>query len=188
MAALSAVCGENDTAGAPVGPGVPDSIEGRGLRNVSLFRHLGAGDNPNHAYPLDIKGITDFVWGPWLWSEYCKITITRNPWDRVVSMWDYRKHHVGLRQTLSHAIPNRDRHYYFSPDRTPIADVYLRYERLESDFRNLCRSLDLPDQELPRYRVGLRSNRDYRTYYSPELRAAVHKEYDWEIEFFGYEF
>ena len=78
--------------------------------------------------------------------------------------------------------------FYFSRGRR-YADCYLRFENLQRDYDEVCRSLKLPAQTLPRTKTKVRKPgddyRDYYTDYSRERIAALCRRM---ADDFGYRF
>ena len=150
--------------------------------------------------------------GPEVWNAYFKFSITRNPWDRVVSnfSWEARNkpalrpvgrwyHALGVpfdefRETrkLFHRFvagewTTNDRFYV--ADGKLCVDFVLRYERLTDDFAEVCRRVGLPPVELPHLKSGLRKGaRSYAEYYDEASRALVAERHANDVRLFGYEF
>lgn len=76
----------------------------------------------------------------------------------------------------------------FLTDRTGalMPDRLYRFERLSDGFAELVSEFDLPAVDLPHKKPT--AHRDYREYYTIELRDAVARRYARDIELFGYEF
>jgi hypothetical protein len=114
--------------------------------------------------------------GPELWARYTKVSVVRNPWDRMISLWRWRKHRDGLDvsfdQFLS-AIESGSRSLekavgarrwsnvpFYAIDDRPVLDRVLRFENLAEDFEGLIDDLSLPDPgPLPRIKVMSASNK-----------------------------
>jgi len=87
--------------------------------------------------------------------------------------------------------PERKTFEIYSISGRIVADVILRYERLQADFEEFVASLGVKDcPELPRAKGQHRksANRDYRKMYNNRTRRIVERRYAREIEAFGYEF
>lgn len=143
---------------------------------------------------------------PKAWDGYHKFSITRNPWDRVVSLFTWRTrnqrraagaadsdkpaHIDNLRRDFSHYVRTdweTNDAFYFLDDRL-CTDQMLRYEQLQDDVAALCHKLGLPHIELPRLKTGFRSDLHYSMYYDDETKAVVAARHARDIEEFGYRF
>ncbi|MDM8167592.1 sulfotransferase family 2 domain-containing protein [Roseovarius sp.] len=152
--------------------------------------------------------------------DYLKIVTVRNPFDSLVSLWakmnhDYVKlledetswvhrkpdYKEKLEASVGLDFPEWVRLHHgerFRKGKTTQAngsymvgmDVLLRFERLQDDFADIARRLNLPgDHLLPRRNVTQgREETDYRSYYDKETRKIVASVFAPEIEALGYEF
>jgi hypothetical protein len=150
---------------------------------------------------------------PEIWNEYFKFSITRNPWDRVVShfAWEARNrpelkpasrwyHRLGVprnefRQTTqlfrqfvaSGDWTTNDRFYVI--DGALCVDFVIRYERLGDDLAEVCRRVGLPAVALPHLKSGMRAGgHAYPDYYDEPSRRIVADRHHNDIRLFGYEF
>jgi hypothetical protein len=147
-------------------------------------------DMASHTTPRDM------VKNGWISEEllkkYTKITVVRNPWDRIVSACVFRRDNGQApkkRRTFDQmCLFNKNAHYYRNRDGSPAADIYLRFENLHEEYADLCRGLGFEPNELPKLRSGYRKDREYRSYFTDEQAENVRKTHAWEIERFGYEF
>lgn len=147
-----------------------------------------------------------------VWKHYFKFSITRNPWDRVVSdfSWQARNrpelqpqqrwfHKLGaafdefketrqlFRGFVAGDWKTNDRFYLLDGDL--CVDFVIRYERLSEDLAEVCGRVGLPPVVLPRLKAGLRKEgRSYRDYYDDHTRALVAERHHNDIRLFGYVF
>jgi hypothetical protein len=148
-----------------------------------------------------------------VWNDYFKFTIIRNPWDRTVSdfYWKRRQdpaikprkrfyHHLGvpfnelvqIRKLFAEFIrsddlENNDR-FYILDDRLCV-DLVIRYENLSEDVREVCNTIGLPSIDLPNLKTGFRQKRyHYSEYFDEESKAIVAEKHKNDIRLFGYEF
>lgn len=157
--------------------------------------------------------------GERIWEKYLKFTVVRNPWDLVVSSywWEVNKKVslkdylsvINLRALLDYAkdaqkikrprnftvfvknIPKVyiNTNYYFHPNGKPIADLYIRYEKLDSDFKKVCKKLEIPHERLLSLKSKTRKSRKhYSKYYKKGTKKIVADIFKKEIEYFNYIF
>jgi len=150
---------------------------------------------------------------PEIWNEYFKFSITRNPWDRVVSQfaWEARNrrelrpakrwyHRLGIpldqfRETTQlfrqfvagNNWTTNDRFYLI--EGALCVDFVIRYERLGEDLAEVCRRVGLPAVALPHLKSGMREGgHSYAEYYDETSKAIVAERHENDIRLFGYEF
>lgn len=134
---------------------------------------------------------------PEAFDAYYRFTIVRNPFDRLVSAWQWRTRIVGdLSCDLAEFARSRpDGWRYvvkFALDGVPIRDALARFdyigrfERLEETYAHLCSTLGLDCRQIPR--TNQTGFGDYRKYYDTETVDFVYERYRDDIELFGYEF
>lgn len=149
---------------------------------------------------------------PEVWQGYCKFSIARNPWDRMVSLFSWKTrndasmkpqkrliHKLGLpfdelaelRKNFS-AFVNRgfetnDRFYIL--DGALCADVMIRYESMDDDLAALAKRLGLPPLSVPRLKTGIRPGQyHYSQYYDDATRDLVAERHAHDLRLFGYRF
>lgn len=135
--------------------------------------------------------------GPSIWESYHKVCIERNPWDKVVSYYFWKKAGQGkampsfrdyvLKKT--HRLP-KDGDLYFGDRGELLVDEVIQFDRLEEGVRGLIDRLKLPlSWPLPREKEFVVPDRKpYQAYYDEETRKKVAFLYAREIEQFGYTF
>ena len=142
------------------------------------------------------------------WNKAYKFTLVRNPWDKVVSHYEYRlkrnKTEVASRNIL---FPewvkktygqDKDSFYYNNPksfqpqvewlkdDEDKISvDFVGKFESINEDFNQIKSVIGL-DAELPHLNASKRAG--YQTYYDDETREIVAHWFREDIEVFGYDF
>lgn len=148
-------------------------------------------------------------------DSYFKFSFVRNPWDRLVSEYLYRKAdgrmpfsrfvREGLALTdihldrTRHMLPQTD--YLYDDEGRLLVDFVGRFETLQRDFAQVAKRLDLPELELPHRNMSRptpslwqrlfgkrRARQPYQTYYTESLREQVAEHYTTDIERFGYAF
>jgi hypothetical protein len=202
-AALSKHCTDNDVV-TPLG----DYWFNRGERGEWIHSSMNAEGFFQHDPAAEVKRKVS----PEIWENYFKFSITRNPWDRVVSnfSWEARNkaalrparrwyHRLGIpfnefdeTAKLFHGFvagdwTTNDRFYLL--DGALCVDFVIRYERLSADLGEVCRRVGLPPVALPHLKSGLRQGgHTYREYYDEASRAIVSERHVNDIRLFGYEF
>lgn len=148
-----------------------------------------------------------------VWNDYFKFSIIRNPWDRTVSdfFWKRRQdpairprkryyHYIGvpfnelaqIRKLFAQFIKsddfvNNDRFYII--ENQLCVDFVIRYENLLDDITEVCRGLKLPSINLPHLKTGFRQKRHhYSEYFDEESEAIVAEKHKNDIRLFGYQF
>jgi len=119
--------------------------------------------------------------GEEIWNSYHKFCFERNPWDKVVSYYNWKK--FGQRKPMpdfktwvmdkTHRLP-ADASLYFEGEDC-LMDEVLEYEGFITRFSELCKKLDIPfSGQMPREKTNIpREKMDYRDYYDTETRDKV---------------
>lgn len=129
-----------------------------------------------------------------VWNSYFKFAFDRNPWDREVSWYYYKTKSKNPRPSFADFMRKRrsafvDNYQLYTIDGTPAVDFLGRYENLREDLAKAMQTIGCAeDVELPQVNVSPTRDRDYRSYYTPELRERVAEWYAPEIQLLGYEF
>ena len=135
-------------------------------------------------------------------ATYLTFGFVRNPWDRVVSLYE-RKEALELRGQMSftdfvewiqyssstcvHSSPHRYQlDWFVDANGKVLADFIGRFERLEEDWAFVARKLGV-NEKLPHRRENPRP-RHYSEYYTARTRDLIGEKFRVDIETFGYEF
>ena len=150
------------------------------------FRSNGkSGKFYNHMTANEIK---DSV-GEHIFNNYLKFCVVRNPYDKIVSLYHYRKPKMSFEKFCKTCNCLNYKRYFINNE--SCIDYYIRYENLEEDLKNLCEKLNIEydKNNLPNYKSQHRKkNDDYRKYYNDELKKIVYEKHKKEFEMFGYDF
>lgn len=143
-----------------------------------------------------------------LWNECFTFAFVRNPWDRLVSGWQFTrqrgKHELtfdefvrdlpsldtsqepeALERAISthwHALPQSD---HLVVDGEVAVDFVGHVETLEDDWASIAARIGY-DGTIPRANTSDRG--EYRQYYTDDLLAAVDERYHLDVTTFGYTF
>ncbi len=131
-----------------------------------------------------------------------KFGFVRNPWDRVVSLYE-RTEAQQMRNEMTfdefvdwiqyssstciHSSPHRYQlDWFVDPNGKVLADFIGKFERLEEDWAVIAEKLGITKM-LPHRRASLRT-RHYTEYYTARTREVIATKFKVDIEHFGYEF
>ena len=128
---------------------------------------------------------------------YFRFSFVRNPWDKVVSQYEFRKRTKDcytfpegmtfdefIHKPIGRPLQNQ---LDWITIRGRIAvDFIGRYETLQRDFNAVCRHIGIEPGTLPHIHKSDRKH--YREYYTDETREIVHKIFSRDIEYFNYKY
>lgn len=134
--------------------------------------------------------------GEEVWGGYHKFCFERNPWDKVVSYYNWKKYGQGRAMPefktwvmeKTHRLPLDARLYFDGED--CLMDEVLEYGEFLRGFADLCGRLGIPyDGKMPREKTNITGAKvDYRKFYDEETRAKVADEFRREVGLMGYIF
>lgn len=149
------------------------------------------------------------VFGTAVWNSSFRFTVIRNPWDRLVSKWFWRKDSQRLELDSNGHIPeewfqsemeeckqrwqlktNLDEFLFGEHGDHPRVHHVLKFESLQSDWESLLKKKDWHHlkRELPFKNQSTTRDRDYTRYYNQRTKKMVE---DWcpkMIRYFHYTF
>ena len=135
--------------------------------------------------------------GEEVWNSYYKFCFERNPWDKVVSYYLWKKH--GQSKSLpdfdeyvltkTHRLP-MDAGLYCNESGSCLVDRIYDFHNLMYDVASLYQRLGLEfDGLLPREKTDIKVDRKpYQEYYSSKSREKVAEVFSREIELLKYSF
>jgi len=152
--------------------------------------------------------------GPGRWDRYFKISVVRNPWDRMVSLYSYcktrnkyryeeRAQEVDFETWIVDIYENQlfkddEEHaknwaQFYAHDQLQwivdenkkiIVDYVMRFENLDYDWKVIQKRFNAGP--LPKKNTTRHDN--YQDYYSDNTRELVRKAFEEDIEYFSYQF
>ena len=127
-------------------------------------------------------------------NDYFIAGAIRNPFDRLVSWWHFRRRETPERDISFLEFIN-DMHGagelwpWFSvvvDEEIHLDMFFIRFENLQQDFDTFCDKVNIPRQVLPHKNKSERKH--YTEYYDNATRELVEKMYAKDLEYFGYKF
>jgi hypothetical protein len=136
-------------------------------------------------------------------ESYFKFGFVRNPWDRVVSLYE-RTEPIQMKEKMSfeefvdwiqfssatciHSSPHRYQlDWFLDGSGNILADFIGRFERLDEDWAVVADKLGIAEKTLPHTRENPRP-RHYTEYYNPRTRHLIGQKFRVDIEHFSYQF
>ncbi len=135
-----------------------------------------------------------------IFNAYFKFAFVRNPWDRMVSRYEFlmarpkHRHHKwvsrlgGFTNYLHAVLPGHSLHQHrmvMDARGDLLVDFVGRFENLAADFQSVCDQLGL-QATLPH--VGRTGHRDYRSYYTTATQQFVADHFRQDLGWLGYQF
>ena len=138
------------------------------------------------------------MFGAKKWNNFFKFAFIRNPWDRFVSLYHYRKKHQkthirgrSFKQCMMRMFdeyPPRvhQQHFWVMDGDIPIVDFIGRFENLQEDFAKVCKAIGATGITLGHHNQTVHEH--YSRYYDDECLEFVTANCKRDIELFGYTF
>ena len=122
-------------------------------------------------------------------DEYLKFCVIRNPYDKMVSYYYWRKSKLSFKEFVKKNHNNNLEIH--SINGKSVCDYFIRYEYLEEDIKTLCKKLKIDSCDislLPKHKSGIRkSKKHWSEYYDDETKKIVYNKHKKEFELFGYD-
>jgi len=144
---------------------------------------------------LSVKWVKE-LW-PKEFDSYYKFSIERNPWDKIVSAYNFYKA-VGQSKAKGSFEQYVNRHNFpndwlaYTLDNKIVVDRVLLYEDLDFQFKNLCENLKIPfeNNSLDNFnkKTNYRKDKNYRNMYTEKTKKIVSDRYSEIINYFDYQF
>ena len=143
-----------------------------------------------------------YVLGSRVWQRYRKITIVRNPWDRIISLWRWRQRRTdppvsleefiaaietgSMKEMRACSAAHWDNWPIYSIEDQVVADDVIYYEDLSAGLSKVFGGLGITFTELPHAKTGIRRVEDTVDILTPSQRDRIAELFKKEIETFGY--
>jgi hypothetical protein len=137
--------------------------------------------------------------------DYFKFAFVRNPWDWMVSHYEYmirikdrrsaRARKLGFEKYVKWIQRADNKRYpalkaglkiFITKDDALLVDFVGKYENIKADFDHICSVSDLA-HTLPHLNKS-KNKKDFRSYYNEETKNIVSKMFSFTIDKFGYSF
>lgn len=133
--------------------------------------------------------------------SYFKFSFVRNPWSRVVSLYN-RKEGIEMKNkmtfiefvnwielatdTCTRPTAQKNMLDFFKIDNELNMDFIGKLENIQEDFNYVCDKIEIPQQKLPH--KNKTKHKHYTEYYDSETKQIVAEKFAKDIEYFGYKF
>jgi len=156
------------------------------LRSLKISKHFW-----NHMPGYEVREKI----GKEIWNSYYKFCFDRNPWDKIVSLYFWKKKrgefdehsfddYINTKNFNCHNYP-----IYTYQDEV-IVDFVGKYENLKDDLLKVCNKIGIDfDSELTKAKSKYRPKQPhYSYYYNDKTRELIRNLFKKEIELHGYSF
>ncbi len=159
---------------------------------------------PDHLTAINMRDLL----GRDNWERLHKFTIVRNPWDRILSMYLFRKK-VGYLETnwsfsdyvnrlykanettkefKFHGYRYGAADYLIDENSNIIVDSIIKYEDRAAGLAKVSKAIQLEGMGSIKVQQANSSKKCYQDYYNPETKSMVAELYVKDIDLFGYHF
>ena len=138
------------------------------------------------------------------WNEYYKFAFIRNPWDRTVSTYHWGKvkekrysklsfyEYVKLIQQNDKTHPlfhlfQSQTSFITSLDGEIIVDDIFPFEDLQNNIKIVGSKINM-DMSIIKKHNTTDNRKEYKSYYTPELRDIIYDRYKDDVQLFNYEY
>lgn len=185
------------TGGSSIGKATGAIEVQRPHRNILQIRQIVEKARLEGRLPDDVQLSEDWF------AEYYKYGFVRNPWSRVVSLFNRKE---GLQRpdrmtfqefvgwinyasdTCIHPTKHKNQLDWFLDDQGKLlVDFIGRFERLAEDWKQVCVRLDI-QASLPHLNYNPVNQRHHTEYYTDHTREIIGRKFRVDIEYFDYKF
>lgn len=161
--------------------------------NISRFNPDRINNNPRHSlyHHLTLSDIRKLV-GVDIYSKYTKLCVVRNPWDRLVSFYEYGRQTGGRLLTEGKTFRNWFWDRPVTPQILPYVEVdnqipgglkVIRFDAFNEDMEQFVSEMGLEWPGDIHEKKTVR--RPYRDYYDEEMRLHLIKECERDVKCFN---
>lgn len=138
---------------------------------------------------------------PVKFESYFKFSFVRNPWSRVVSLYN-RKEGIQKKNEMTFSefvdwiklatdtctmpTPKKNMLDFFKIDNKVEMDFIGKLENIQEDFDTACDKIRLPRKQLGH--ANSTGHKHYTEYYNNKTKNIIAEKFAEDIEYFGYEF
>lgn len=191
---LSRYCGPADILTPVSDEALRARVGGRCAQHYRLVKPGSRQYSLNLDKHMSAAAITAQI-GTATWQRYFTFCFERNPWDKAVSYYFWRKSRNAEQRSFrafirSPQIQRICNWEMYANDNGPIVDFVGQYHQLKRDWQRLEQHLSLPKLwPLPNTHDNTgRPSRDYREFYQEGDREHIASLFSREIDCFGYTF
>ena len=183
---------------------------------MSLRKHIT--DNLNskelHLSHSTAKEMRDYCYsngGQFFWHTAFKFSIVRNPFDWVVSLYEFIKGNpshenheevkemdfkqfckwnvsaINDKKTNVNGKLNTLTEFLFDGDKL-LVDFVGKLENIDEDFKVICSKLGIKNEDIPHINETKGRKKDYREYYDEESKDIITKGFYYDLVNFNYTF
>lgn len=189
--ALADICGDEDIV-----TNLVKKDEAKRKRKGKRYIINGNHYFNNHAPVSTIRIQVAEQFGTDIWSNYYKFCVERNPWDKVISYYYFLKSRTKSfrKKSLNSFIHSECAYRCSNYERYTIngsiaVNRILRFENLQQEFNDVCKTLGIAPLNLPRAKVnGQRPDEHYRELIGPKEKNMIAKAFEMEIDLLEYKF
>lgn len=184
---------------------------GMTLRKVLEDKLCAVEFQHSHATAQEIKSYCYATEGRFFWHTAYKFSIVRNPFDWVVSLYEFirgNSNHVNYDEVKDmdfeqfcqwnvdcvrnkkqnpNGTFNTQTEFLYDVNGNLLVDFVGRMENYEEDVRVIMNKLNIPEREIPRVNASKREP-DYRTYYNERSKAIIADGFYHDLVNFNYTF
>lgn len=181
-----------------------------------VLNKLPKKDTIKLSIPLDmhphVKALTvKCAIGNELWDEYFSFAFVRNPWDLMISCYNWWLQNAYIYRHFQHDIEKIEAmgsfdnfmHSEYGQEMINeikgnmfdwlsdengeiIVDYVGKFENIQEDWDKICKYIGIANQKLPH--LNKTKRKSYQEYYSPGTKQIVYERFGKIIELYGYKF
>jgi hypothetical protein len=175
-----------------------------GKKNLLDSKYSSEQIFPDHLTALEMKRII----GSDNWGKIFSFTIVRNPWDRVLSMYFYRRIKKNIPENWSfsdylYRLDNMEKHsnyfnyhgfilgasdYILDESDNILVKLIIKFEDRINGIKTVSEKLKVNNLGIIHTQISKPVNLNYRSYYNNYTKDLIKKKYQKDIELFDYRF